>query len=294
MITGEDLTAFASEHGLIIPWKDVDEWADMINSNDGKCICNENRTCPCEESLDDVKRENPENQICACFLFSSQAYSDKWKAGEKDKDTKKQPKQTHEKKIEAVFVDEKYVPETPEIKTDIDALKSARELIERDQFNDANEVLMEAANKPGGCGICAGYLLAEAKRVELVEAVCSCGESQFDVKRCKEEKQKAKNAQNGMINLFIEVDKVSTPEASGVDELMEEKGNDVATVDGNGERKFRDEYHRCLSEKAQSTLLKDLTPQGKLCVAMKQCSKHQMTEDDAIESCDAAKELWKR
>ena len=73
MVTAKQLRDFAKEHGLIIhPARDPESWAEKIGANEGHCVCDFGRTCPCPESIDEVK--SSERGACVCTFFVSERY----------------------------------------------------------------------------------------------------------------------------------------------------------------------------------------------------------------------------
>lgn len=93
MVTAAELRKFAKEHGFIIhPTRDLESWAEKINENEGHCVCDSKRECPCPESVQEVREG--ERGCCICTFFVSERYLEENRYIKKDKKWIKSKRQT--------------------------------------------------------------------------------------------------------------------------------------------------------------------------------------------------------
>jgi phage terminase small subunit len=294
LITGDELIDFAEAHGLIIPFKDVTDWADQINKNGGKCLCDPDRTCPCDESVIDCENEDPKQQICACFLISTTKYAeefgltpDMWA---KKVATTSENTETNDAEVSSPSADEDYIAIDPGIQTDIDDMKSARDSLINDDLDGAYNTLANNANT-NDCAVCVQYMIATAARMSFIAELRKCGEAPFDDQNYAVEKNRAISWANMMISFFVAVDRslngIETPEMTGEDTTTDNTIGDPPKQVG-----FHSPYQKCMSEKMYELDTGDMKRKAMFCVATKMCRTEPATLDQAKEFCRRTHPSW--
>jgi hypothetical protein len=294
LITGNELIDFATEHGLIIPFKDTDEWAAEINKNDGRCLCDDSRTCPCDESIIDCQNDDPKQQICLCFLISTTKYAEEFGLTP-DMWAKKSPttgenEGTNYTQSSTPTGNEDYTALTPEIQTDIDTMKTARDALTKDDFDTAYNTLAESANT-NDCGICAQYMITTAQRINFLAALRDCGESDFDVSNYNDEKSRALDWMTQMISFFIQVD-MSLNGIETTDQTNEATIQDNNSEDDPKKPGFHSPYQACMSKNMSIDDIKNMKQQARFCIATKMCRSEPAPLEQAKEYCKKAHPSW--
>jgi len=189
----QELIDFAKANGLEIHGRTTpEEWAQELEKNGGGCPCKHADTCPCEDALELLQQDKPEDQACFCTFFVSPKYiahynAPAWKPGVKQVQPAKIVKKTTIPSIEVVKVKE--VPDIPE-ETQINSQKTAEvyiqglELIGKGRLEDFTSVVrMDEATNP--CELCRDDADLVASHGDYVRALCS-----HDDPACEEELQK--------------------------------------------------------------------------------------------------------
>lgn len=70
-----DLLKFADENRVAFhPAQDIIKKVQTMVGNNRTCICKAERTCPCKESIEELRSEGR----CTCMLFSTYKYGDEY------------------------------------------------------------------------------------------------------------------------------------------------------------------------------------------------------------------------
>ena len=70
-----DLLQFADENRVAFhPAQDIIKKIQTMDRNNRTCICKAERTCPCRESVDELRT----NGRCTCMLFSTYKYGNEY------------------------------------------------------------------------------------------------------------------------------------------------------------------------------------------------------------------------
>lgn len=179
----QEIINFATENGLQIHGRiSPQEWADILESNNGQCPCKHAPSCPCDDALVKIKDPNspPENQVCGCTFFVSAAYLKHYGRKAWVPNTPSSP----QKDTKYAYVKDKTVDPDNEskaikkVQTYLDGLK----MIELGQF-DKFDKLLETEQKiskdihsPDKCGMCAADADIIRADAQFVQAVCHHGD----------------------------------------------------------------------------------------------------------------------
>jgi hypothetical protein len=290
MTTGPEIKAFANARGLIvIPYRNTDEWAKEINANGGKCICRDERTCPCEESLEDINSAISGGEACCvCRLLCNQRYVDAWydswlKQGvDVSGVTKSVQGKTAATKAKTVKKAEpQYVIKIPELQQAVDELDSAKKKLTEMETDDINKVIetfrevekkITEDAKKHECEVCARLFGGLGRKLQFLQQECK-----IDPLTCSTEFQQTLTGIDGLKQDFINVDK----EQSGAVKNEEPEG----VTNNQPEREFRDDFHACTSGVMTDGSLDGVEKENKMCVASKMCAKDAKTKEEAIKEC---------
>lgn len=262
-ITGDDLKEFAAKNNLLIhPSKDPEEWAKIINSNNGTCHCDPNRTCPCDKSIEEVHGESvePKFQKCCCTFFVSPGYLDEYGYN------KKQKKAKGSKPAAAPNVATNN--ETSEkIGSIIARIKDAKSQIANEAYDDSIETLATAVEE-SGCEICEKILVPEMVHIEYVRGLCG-----VDTDACVSESKALKDRLDKIVAFYNKA--LETPALPSGDKPM-------LPAPVEKEAKQPSEYHQCLKTMLTSGELAQYEKPMKFYIASKVCSGKAASVEDAI------------
>lgn len=283
--TAERLVRFAKENNIwIAPFRDPEEWAREINENDGKCLCDPSRTCPCPQSVVEIKNaKTPDEATCLCVFYCSDGYIEWYKKTmmvEDDKIT------SRAEEVEKKLNEEKEKEEKGEYEEiDIRRIRNqmVRDLlmtftkikvaVRNSDYESAYEYI-EIEKERNTCGICRNYMEEIKKRIEVINDV---EKWEPDRRVLKNEKENLEKRINYLMNLYYKVD---------------EEMSSLSTTNIEGES---NPYHGCLS-----TLLKDrevisdinkIEPDRKtqFAIITAWCANKGMTFDEAIRMVESAR-----
>lgn len=179
----QEIIDFATKNGIQIHGRiSPQEWADVLETNNGQCPCKHAPSCPCEDALIRIKDPNrpPEDQVCGCTFFVSEAYLKHYGR----KAWVPPISATPQKDIQYAYVKDKTVdPDieykaTKKVKTYLDGLQ----MIELGQFDRLDELLKneQKASKDrfstDKCDLCAADADIIRANAQFVQAVCHHGD----------------------------------------------------------------------------------------------------------------------
>jgi hypothetical protein len=186
----KELVAFAKNNGLEIHSRtNPMEWAQTLAENDGQCPCKHAPVCPCEDALVRIKGldRKPEDQMCGCTFYVSQAYLDHyerkaWKEGMAPVVPK-----TSQKEIRTTFVKTTKVdPELEQIALKkVDTYVNGIELLSKGNFNAFDELMQKEEQESVECGMCAADADIIRSEGNFVRSVCT-----HDDETCEAELEK--------------------------------------------------------------------------------------------------------
>jgi hypothetical protein len=265
MITGQILKEFAENNNLTIPpYRDYDECAALINKRNGACPCHpETRTCPCSESLEEI-RNAPTDDVacCTCRFYCDQRYiahwGETWKRQGIIKKQNKEETKTYQVRREI---------KNPETKQIIETLDRAARKLDKDDCGEATDILANEAERTE-CGICKQFLGTEASRMQFLDA-----EFNTDMEAYKKDKRRALERLEEIREIYVKVD-----ESLDIDNI---KGNDRTITSTT----HRDDFHRCLSDVMTHPTMRTELPQSKerFKAANMYCAGKTKTMTEAIE-----------
>lgn len=274
-ITGDDLKTFGAQNGLLIhPSKDPDEWARIINANNGICNCDPNRTCPCEQAISEVHNESmdPKFRRCCCTFYVSQTYLDEYGYTQKQKAKKTSAKQSAAKSQPDITppVDEV----TEKINDIISRVKDAKDQIDKEAYDDSIETLA-AAVEDSGCEVCEQILVPEMVHVEYIKGLC-----QVDSDACAKELKNLKTRLDTIVDFYNKA-------------LPASKSETLASESESSKSEpQRSEYHQCLKDMLTSKELETYAKPLKFYIASKVCSGKAGGVDDALSLASKEHPEW--
>lgn len=274
VLTGDDLRNFAAQKGLLIhPVKDPDEWAKLINANNGKCNCAPDRTCPCDLAVAEVlESPNPREQRCACTFFVSPDYLEEFGYNKKGKIARAK---AAAKKTETALVpatEKALVPVTEasqKIAGIVTKIKEAKASVDKEDWDDSVETLAMAV-EASECEVCEKLLVPEMIHVEYVRGLCG-----VDKDACTKETKALQERFDRIISYYEKAQELEDSEAT------EAPAAEIEGEKAEPEKESSD-YHQCLREMLKSEELAAYEKSLKFYIASKVCSGKAGTVDDAI------------
>jgi len=310
MVTGRELNDFAVNNGLLVPpYVDLDEYAQKINQNGGKCIARMDRMCPCQECLIEIEDADDDVAACAGRMFCDSRYGTYWEKSWKKYSRQKEREERQAAREQAASppvqdttqydvqeikqsspkatIDEvdydNYEAKNEKIAGLLEALRGAQDALTNGGDDDAGtafDILQQEMENHVDCDLCMGVLDAESTRALMLSKEC-----QVDFKACDEDKNRALDRLDVLIKRFVDLDidlvnnpiipELDSPSASqtATDNTTSEDQTQVAKQPAKGERTFKDKFHECVSRTIP--VLKEQgfgsTPQERFREATKTC-----------------------
>jgi len=309
MVTGRELNDFAVNNGLLVPpYVDLDEYAQKINQNGGKCVARMDRMCPCQECLIEIEDADDDVAACAGRMFCDSRYGTYWeKSWKKYSRQKEREERQFQREVAAtqqpivntpIVAEQQQNNDQSPTKEEIDydnyeaknekiaglleALRGAQDALTNGGDDDAGtafDILQQEMENHVDCDLCMGVLDAESTRALMLSKEC-----QVDFKACDEDKNRALDRLDVLIKRFVDLDidlvnnpiipELDSPSASqmATDNTSEDQTS-VAKQPTKGERTFKDKFHECVSRTIP--VLKEQgfgsTPQERFREATKTC-----------------------
>ena len=178
-----EIIDFATKNGIQIHGRiSPQEWAEVLETNNGQCPCKHAPSCPCDDALVRIKDPNrsPEDQVCGCTFFVSEAYLKHY--GRKAWVPNTPPKP--QKDIQYAYVKDKNVDPDIESKAvkKLQIYLDGLQMIEHGQFDEFDKLLeieqksTKEPNSPNNCGMCAADADIIRANAQFVEVVCHHGD----------------------------------------------------------------------------------------------------------------------
>lgn len=268
-ITGDILRDFALKNDLLIhPSKDPDEWAKIINSNNGICNCDPNRTCPCDEAIKEVHDESVDAkfQRCCCTFYVGPAYLEEYGYNKKQKAKKGSKPKEASNKAPNVPAQKDEVSE--KIDGIISRIRDAKSQIEKEAYDDSIETLATAVEE-SGCEVCEQILVPEMVHIEYVRGLCG-----VDSEACARESKNLKDRLDRIVDFYNE--------ARAAPSEAEQAQEPTSSEKTPAQKEAKSEYHQCLKEMLTSQEMAAHEKPLKFYIASKVCSGKVASVEDAI------------
>lgn len=248
----------------IIPSRDINRWADEIAKNNGHCLCAVERTCPCPESIDEIRTaKDPKEARCTCTILCDERYLEAWGYNKTTQPTKVAAKRQPSEGGAYEF-------KNPKLKAFVDTLLSARKNIEKGELEEAATKLRDESEN-NDCGTCRMFVGLEARRVSFLSTAC---EEFPDL--CERETAMTTGMIDNLIDFYKKVDQ----------QIDNESEPAPAVPAPPGQKVYKSEYHACLGG-----TLKDPTVQAlpdrreRFCIAQQVCTGRAATLEEAKSTC---------
>jgi len=272
MATREDLENFAIQNGFYLhPDRDIDNFVEMLNSNGGKCPCDDYRICPCTQAPGEAQRAIQEDRhkeaCCPCHFFITPEYMVAWKLRIDTPPTN----------IEITQEKQPWEIKTPMLIELMETFTKAEKLMEKGKIDEAAETLTTRANE-SECGMCQNLLATERLRMDYLSALC-----ELDTDECELAKMEAKKRTSRIKTFLQQVDEYAeTGQIDGKD-INEEENKSPQTIP----RKLSSEYHSCLktmySNIPDTGALPEKERKVKFAMASKMCAAGTRGEETTVE-----------
>jgi len=264
VVTAEELVAFGTAHGLVIhPARDPVQWASDINQNDGVCLCDPSRNCPCPEAVSDVESASKvENQCCICRFYVNAAYVDHYYPNGV-------PVPEPHKQEPAIEVDPEVVAVADQIVGGIDV---ALERFDADKYDEAFDILGNLSEELE-CAACQESVVVEAIHVSNARNVCD-----YSAVACAAEKVRVRQRLIDLRQTYADVR--GTPDSPSAPTPPKKGGVRQPSP-------YHDRMGKCLTSDEMDP---DVDPRMndkklKFCSCAKLSSGKAKTVDEAIEQC---------
>lgn len=262
MINGKTLLEHELMYGLTHPpWRDLDDWAEEINKNDGRCLAKPDRFCPCQEAVEEIQNApDGEHACCSCMLFCDDRYIEYLKT----------TNQTKKQKIE-IDIESMKNQKTKDI---VIMFTKVIEDIENEEPWEAPKKIQVELDKEikrqeagGGCELCKTVLEESIARTVMTDKTCDT-----DTAACKIDRARTIRRLEELRELYYEVGKELVDNPPSMDDIQPK------------DRKFRDEFHQCQSQVMKNPMVKSAVPNQhkRMSVASMYCAGKVKNINDAI------------
>lgn len=269
MVTAEELVAFGTANGLVVhPARDPVQWAADINQNDGMCLCDPVRMCPCPEAVSDISSATkPENQCCICRFYVSAAYIDHYYPdGVPITDPEPSDNVSHPTPATSRQVDPEVVAVADQIVGGIDA---ALTKFDSGEYDEAFDVLGNLSEELE-CAACQESVVVEAINVSNTRNICD-----YSTAACNAEKARVRQRLVDLRQTYADVGGTSdTP-------IPPKKGG------ARQQSPYHDRMGKCLTSDEMNSVADPRMADKKLkfCSCAKLSSNKAKDVDEAIEQC---------
>lgn len=246
MINGRTLLDHEQINGLTHPpWRDLDDWAEEINRNEGHCLSHPERSCPCPESIEEINMApDGEHAVCSCMMFCDDRHIEYLKEkGQIQDQNGPRPKK------EPVVIDIESM-HNKKLKDIVTMFDDSIELIKKGEPWKAVPLIEAELEKEqkrvesgGGCDLCKTYLEESLARASMVDRTCDA-----DTAACKIDTARTLNRFEELKILHYEVDKSLVENPPKLDEIAPK------------DRTFKTDFHRCQSNVMKHPAVKSAVP----------------------------------
>ncbi len=274
MVTRDEIQEFAEMNNMYINTdRDIDYFVNLLNSNGGKCPCDEYRICPCQQAVSEAQRAVQEDKhkeaCCICHLLVTKEYIDEWGIKLNTEQNNK-PKQTK--------TESKWEIKTPMLIELLGTFKKAEKLMDGGEIGKAAETLTNKANE-SDCGMCQNMLSTERLRMDYVGRIC-----EMDSDECEIEKMRARERTKRIEEFLKKVDEYAETGKIDGKEVQKEEENEQ-TVET--QPKKQSEYHACLktmpANMPNAGALPEKETRVRFAIASKMCAKQGRGEETTFE-----------